>query len=291
MNPLPNQIIDILSAESYASEHLPGAINLCVYETAFLEKVRAAFPDVATKLTVCGWDDSTREAHLAAEKLAAAGYRRVEVLPGGLAGWKARGGALERSEIQAEKARAGRYEINVTASFVRWMGRNLFNYHTGTLALGSGYIVTEGGCLSGGKFTIDMTSLCCTDITDPALNALLVAHLRSSDFFAVDEFPTAEFVISSANLLSDATAGVPNFRVRGDLTLRGVTRSIEFPAVVAEQNEGGLTAQALLDIDRTEWGAIYGSGKFYARLGQHVVNDHIHLHLKVATFSDATQLS
>ena len=39
----------------------------------------------------------------------------------------------------------------------------------------------------------------------------------------------------------------------------------------------------MIDLDRTQWGSIYGSGKFFARLGQHVVNDLIHLHLKVTT--------
>jgi hypothetical protein len=39
----------------------------------------------------------------------------------------------------------------------------------------------------------------------------------------------------------------------------------------------------MVDFDRTQWGSIYGSGKFFSRLGQHVVNDVIHLHLKIVT--------
>lgn len=35
-----------------------------------------------------------------------------------------------------------------------------------------------------------------------------------------------------------------------------------------------LTGQGVLTLDRTEFGSLYGSGK-------HIVNDHIHLHVKI----------
>jgi len=49
-------------------------------------------------------------------------------------------------------------------------------------------------------------------------------HLRSSDFFAVEEFPTLTF---------HSTKVVPNggktFKVAGDLTIRGVKKPVEVP--------------------------------------------------------------
>ena len=57
MPELPSPLIDILSAESFAVEHLPGSVNICVYETAFIDKIRAAFPDPNTALTVYGLND------------------------------------------------------------------------------------------------------------------------------------------------------------------------------------------------------------------------------------------
>jgi len=65
--------------------------------------------------------------------------------------------------------------------------------------------------------------------------------------------------------------------------LRGVTRPLELSAVVARKPEGAFAAQARLDIDRTLWGSVYGSAKFFGRLGQHLVNDVVHLYLKVVT--------
>src|SRR5260221_10878107 len=85
---LPSPLIDILSAESFAAEHLPGSVNICFYETAFIDKIRAAFPDPNTALTVYGLNDSTLEAGVALTKLGTAGYMRVSTLPGGLEGWR-----------------------------------------------------------------------------------------------------------------------------------------------------------------------------------------------------------
>lgn len=281
MADLPSPLIDILSTESFAEEHLPGAVNICVYEVAFLDKIRAAFPDPNAPLTIYGLNDSTHEAEVAVKKLAAAGYRHVQVLADGLEGWKLSGGEIERGV--AVEAISGRYEVDTTMSVVEWMGRNLFNRHLGTVELDSGHIMMNDGKLVGGCLSIDMTTLYCADIPDPVLNAHLIAHLKSDDFFSVDKFPRAEFVISASLPRSGVRADEPNYQIRGDFTLRGITKPMDFAAVVAKEADGAFAAQAVLELDRTVWGAIYGSAKFFGRLGQHLVNDEVHLHLKIVT--------
>ena len=281
MPELPSPLIDVLSAESFAAEHLPGSVNICVYETAFIDKIRAAFPDPNTALTVYGLSDSTLEARLALTKLGAAGYGRVIALPGGLEGWKASGGKIEQSA--APELPSGQFEVEQSASLVEWTGRNLFNRHAGTVQLGPGQILIKGGRLVGGHLTVDMTSLRCSDIGDPAMNAHLIAHLESDDFFSVDKYPRAELEIREVDFRSDVRLDEANYQIKGDFTLRGVTNPIEFAAVVARKGDGSFTAQALLDLDRTVWGASYGSAKYFARLGQHLVNDEFHLQFKVVT--------
>jgi polyisoprenoid-binding protein YceI len=283
----PSPLIDILSAESFADEHLPGSVFFCVYETAFIDKIRAAFPDTGTELTVYGLKDSTLEARVALTKLAAAGYTRVQALPGGLEAWKASGGDIERGA--ATELPSGRFEVDQMASVVEWMGRNLFNRHLGTAELGPGYVVIRNGRLAGGHLTIDLTSLSCSDIPDPGLCAHLIKHLKSDDFFSVDRYPQAEFEITEATYRSGVRPDEPNYQIKGAFTLRGVTKPIEFAAVVAGKADGSFTAQALLDLDRTLWGAIYGSAKFFGNLGQHIVNDEFHLQLKVVTKDKPTE--
>ena len=194
MADVPSPLIDILSAESFAEEHLPGSVNICVYEVVFVDKIRAAFPDSSTRLTIYGLNDSTLETKVAVEKLATAGYRHVQVLPGGLEGWKTKGGQVEPgTSIQLP---SGRFEIDQVASVIEWKGRNLFNYHFGTVELGPGDVLIKDGHLAGGHLSIDMTSLQCSDIPDPSLNARLIAHLKHDDFFSVDKYPQARFVLT-----------------------------------------------------------------------------------------------
>ena len=275
-------LIDVLSAGSYEAEHIPGAVNLCVYETAFIGKVKEMFPDAGTSLTVCGYSDDTREAETAVERLREAGYGNASVMEGGLQKWKADGGKPE-GKGEAVSHGNGRQEVDGEASVIHWTGRNLFNFHTGSLKLKDGHVEIRNGRLVAGEFRIAMDSLACTDLTDSKMNAMLIDHLRSDDFFSAAEHPVAAFTLASAEPIDGDTDGLPNHRISGNLTLRGDTLPVSFDALVARNEDGSQVAQAMVDLDRTQWGSIYGSGKFFARLGQHVVNDLIHLHLKVTT--------
>src|SRR5260221_5447214 len=127
MPELPSPLIDILSAESFAAEHLPGSVNICVYETAFIDKIRAAFPDPNTALTVYGLNDSTLEAGVALTKLGTAGYMRVSTLPGGLEGWNAIGGNVEQSAAPELPSR--QFEDDLKVRLDELMGWNLVNGH------------------------------------------------------------------------------------------------------------------------------------------------------------------
>jgi polyisoprenoid-binding protein YceI len=50
-------------------------------------------------------------------------------------------------------------------------------------------------------------------------------HLRSGDFFAVEEFPTMTFVSKTSSEVKDG-----KFQLTGDLTIHGVTREVTFDA-------------------------------------------------------------
>jgi hypothetical protein len=60
-----------------------------------------------------------------------------------------------------------------------------------------------------------------------------------------------------------------------------VTQPLSIPAVIAAADADHLTGQAQFEIDRTQFGSHYGSGRLFAFLGKHVVNDLIHLHVKL----------
>src|SRR5678815_3552531 len=105
---------------------------------------------------------------------------------------------------------------------------------------------------------------------------MLLAHLRSTDFFDVEHHPTAEFVATAAERIETCTDGAPNHLLRGTFTLRGISHPLEFPVLIAAKDDGQhLTGQGVLTLDRTAYDSHYGSGKLFRYLGQHVVNDHI----------------
>lgn len=275
-------LIHVLPEEHCAQQHLPGAVNACVYEMAFLSKVAELVPDKSSAIIVYGAGAPSLDSAVAAEKLMKAGYTNVSDFRGGIAEWLQQGFPLEGTGPQVESAsHDGVFDVSTDTSVVRWTGRNLFNHHHGTVKLTGGRIEIEQGVLKAARFTLDMNSIACEDLVDSTYNAMLIRHLRDDDFFAVNRFPTAEFVGEQAEALPACTDGTPNYQLLGQLTLRGVTKPLSFPAVIAAADVDHLTGQAQFELDRTQFGSHYGSGKLFAFLGKHVVNDHIHLHIKL----------
>lgn len=276
-------LLHVLPEEIFAAAHIPGSLQACIFEMAFLEKVRALGLDPAAPLIVYGAGAGSLDAATAAESLRAAGFTRVQTYEGGLADWTAAGLPLAGTgQFPAEPLPHGTYTVDPKQSIIRWTGRNLFNHHHGTVRLAGGHIQLEHGRLIGARFTIAMTTIACEDLGDPALNALLLTHLGTADFFDTAAHPTAEFLATRAEPLVDTTPGTPNYLLHGQFTLRGLTRELAFPILVAAKDEAlHLTGQATLDLDRTAYGSHYGSGKFFRYLAGHLVNDHVHLHVKI----------
>jgi polyisoprenoid-binding protein YceI len=108
---------------------------------------------------------------------------------------------------------------------------------------------------------------------------MLVRHLSSDDFFDVAKYPMAKFQLTAAEPLPPGTAGSPNYEISGRLTLKGVTDQVTFSAIVGQTEPETIVAQGHLEFDRTRWDVQYGSGKFFALRGKHLVNDLVQLHL------------
>jgi polyisoprenoid-binding protein YceI len=84
--------------------------------------------------------------------------------------------------------------------------------------------------------------------------ATLEGHLKSDDFFYVDSFPTAVFEI--VKVREEATDATP-YVVVGNLTIRGITNSIEFPANVTVEEGSVRLLRQTFSIDRTKWNVKY----------------------------------
>ena len=154
-------------------------------------------------------------------------------------------------------------EVDVKASTITWVGEKVVGKHSGTLNLKSGGLKFENHQLVGGHFIIDMTSLACTDLQAGRGKEKLEGHLKSADFFQVEDFPTAEFIMTEAQNM-----GGSKYKLIGNLTIKGETNPIEFEAEVKVGS-----ATAVIDVDRTIYGIKYGSGSFFDNLGDKAIDN------------------
>lgn len=185
---------------------------------------------------------------------------------------------LEAGEIPEEVTRA---YVDVNASEVAWMGQKITGSgHDGTIAIKEGVIYVYDGQLWGGNMVIDMTQIVVLDITDPDMNARLKGHLESDDFFSVATHPEATFEIVKFDPIEGAAAGEANYRVSGNLTIKDITHSLAFNAVVSH-GDGVINAFADFDFDRSLYDVRFGSGRFFDNLGDNLINDNINLQISL----------
>ena len=168
------------------------------------------------------------------------------------------------------------FSVDTKESKVFWTGKKVSGEHTGDLSISKGQVIMDGERLTGGSFVFDMNSITCTDLTDAEYNAKLVGHLKSDDFFGVKTYPTGEFVITKAEPIAGAKDRENNYTITGDLTLKGKTQSVTFPAYVTAKN-GRLVAKGAAQFDRTKFDIKYGSGQFFDGLGDSMIYDDVTL--------------
>ena len=166
----------------------------------------------------------------------------------------------------------GQGNIDAANSNVLWKGYKVTGSHTGTMKIKEGNLNMTDGKLTGGTIVIDMTSLTVTEMEGKQKNKLQ-NHLRSSDFFSVVDFPTAELTISKV-----VSRGLPGeYKVIGDLTIKGITKEIKFKV-----RTNGTQLIADLTIDRSDYNVRYGSGSFFDNLGDKTIYDDFELSVVIA---------
>jgi len=162
-------------------------------------------------------------------------------------------------------------EIVISESVVSWKGYKVLGNHTGEIRIKEGNLDFEGDKLVGGEFTIDMSSISSTDLEGETAQKL-IGHLSSPDFFGIATFPTANFKITK--VVSRGKAG--DYKITGDITIKGKTEEISFNAVFADN-----VATASTKIDRSKFDVRYGSGSFFQNLGDNTIYDEFDLDIKL----------
>ncbi len=157
----------------------------------------------------------------------------------------------EEDQVPDAPSRVDTLHIDLTQSKISWKGTKMrgAGKHEGDIQFKSAYLLVDNGNLEGGNFIVDMASIEVTDMpaheTIPRRN--LKNHLRSDDFFDVEEYPTARFSITD---IAELDGG--NRKVRGNLTIKDVTKNIEFMSF-----SDGSSFATTFKFDRFEWNIAY----------------------------------
>jgi polyisoprenoid-binding protein YceI len=141
-------------------------------------------------------------------------------------------------------------EVAVTGT-VGFIGSKVTASHEGAFSTWNGGVVLAEGKVSAFRFEVDVATL----KTD---SEKLDGHLKSPDFFDVGQFPKATFVSKSLTegAPADSKLAGANMTIEGDLTLRGVTKTVRFPAVVTVTG-ATVAAQTEFVISRKDFGIVY----------------------------------
>lgn len=154
-------------------------------------------------------------------------------------------------------------KINTEKSTISWVGKKITGQHTGTIGIKSGELMMDHDKLVGGSFVIDMSSLAVGDLKAGQGKEKLEGHLNSDDFFGVETYPEA-----TLNITNVMGIGKGQYKVQGDITIKGKTQQVSFDASVGD---GMATAE--ITIDRTKHDIKYGSGSFFDNLGDKTIYD------------------
>lgn len=167
---------------------------------------------------------------------------------------------------------AATLKLNTQKSVIKWEGKKVVGRHFGTVKAKDGSVDVNGTTLANGTVNVNMTTIVVDDLEDKATNAKLTGHLKSDDFFSVEKFNTSTFKLKS---VKEANG---KYTVTGDLTIKGTTLPITFPADL-KISDKAVSVKGEVKIDRTKYDIKYGSGSFFDNLGDKAIDNEFTLTL------------
>lgn len=141
------------------------------------------------------------------------------------------------------------WQLDVKKSKVIWNTGKRMGGHYGYLLFQYGNLTYSAkGEPVGGTFYMDMNSIHTTDNPNEAEGKKKDEELKENDFFASEQYPISTMVVKKITRIGSST----DYTVTGELTIKGITQSIEFKAAIITKNKTShITAK--VDISRQLW--------------------------------------
>tara|TARA_Y200000002_G_scaffold192681_1_gene159048 strand:+ start:303 stop:884 length:582 start_codon:yes stop_codon:yes gene_type:complete len=166
-------------------------------------------------------------------------------------------------------------QMDLSKSSIKWIGKEITTKeHFGALKFSKAQLEFNGDELTGGEFTVDMTTLDVQDLSGGGKQRL-EGHLRSDDFFSVDKHKSSFLKINEvlSPELSRIASDNNSFEVNGELTIKGITQPIVFTLKPLSDQK----YIADLTFDRSDYNVKFRSGSFFENLGDKLILDDIKL--------------
>jgi polyisoprenoid-binding protein YceI len=190
--------------------------------------------------------------------------------------------AGEAGDVATASAESTTYIVNTETSIIEWIGSKPSGKHNGVINLKSGELAVKNDSIESGMFIIDMNSIVVTDLKISDGKEDLEGHLKGTGdkegedhFFNVGKFPEGIFKISSI------TSANGKATVNGNLTLKGITKPVNFSAMVTYEGDTMMLTSDTFQINRTNWNVNYASKSIFDDLKDKFVNDEIELVVKL----------
>ncbi len=179
--------------------------------------------------------------------------------------------------VHAGVSQTDTFRIDNGLSKLEWYGTKVTGTNQGLIALRGGEVWIKDAQLIGGSFEVDMQSITDTDLPK-AYRPKLEEHLKSADFFDVEAYPISQFFIKKVTPIE---GGKFNAQITGDLTIKGITKEISFPAKV-KASATKFAAYGEMTIDRTRFDIRYGSKSFFDDWGDRTIENDFRLEVSLA---------
>ena len=119
---------------------------------------------------------------------------------------------------------AAKYTFDQSSSKVSWVGSKVTGKHEGGFATFTGSVDLVDGAPEKSRVNVDIDAASLTSDAEK-----LTGHLKSDAFFDVAKHPKATF--ASTEIKKGGEKGATH-TVTGNLTIKGITKSVTFPATI-----------------------------------------------------------
>lgn len=156
---------------------------------------------------------------------------------------------------------AQEYILNAKSSSISWTGKAAFNSYslTGSIKAKEGKLKIENDTIKNLEVVINMKSI-------HHENKDLKKHLKNKDFFEVNKFEDATFILTKPSVIDDNEAYVV-----GNLKIKDKTHQKVVIVTLVENDN--ITLSFNTKLDRTKYGVTFNSPNFFKKMKENAIAD------------------